>query len=204
MANIARCSIHGTSPGGEIWQFSIWVQRDIATQADADVMASDAAGAVDDSDLMTLILADDQTWTGVSAYAYQDESPAAQFVGEAARSVTGGASGVASLQTAFVVTLNSDTPGRSGRGRLYLPARRQVAAADALISTAARDGMLTAVQDVINKINVSTAPSICVVHSLTKSQDYFITAVSADQRLDVQRRRANRQTTGARAVLAIT
>jgi hypothetical protein len=199
-AGVNRVSFHGTLGGGqEIWQYSLWVARDITTQADADDLASDAYTAWIGGNLKALTLASQDTMEGVSAYCYPAGGSSATFIGTAGTSSAGTTTVRNPMQVAFVVTLETATAGRHGKGRIYLPARITTLNTSSQVSTTDRDAILTQVAGLITSLNGSLPSSVVSVVSQTTTSLHAVTSVSADQRLDIQRRRANRQSVGARA-----
>jgi hypothetical protein len=199
-AGTCRLSFHGTLGGGqEIWQFSIWCGRDVTTQAGADDMAADADTAYITSNLKALTIASQDTYEGVSAYCYHLGGSVASFVGVAGSSSAGSTTLRNPMQVALVTTMETATPGRHGKGRIYLPCRITALGTDGLVSTANRDSILTQVKAVVQALNASAPSTLVGVVSQTTSAIHSVTAVSMDQRMDIQRRRANRQSVGARA-----
>ena len=203
-AGTARLAFHGTLGGGQvIWQFSLWVGRDVTTQAGADDLAADANTAYNTGTLKNLTIASQDTFEGVSAYCYHTGGSVADFVGVAGSSSAGSTTLRNPMQVALVATLETGTPGRHGKGRIYLPCRITALGTDGLVSTANRDSILAQVVAVVQALNASAPTTAVGVVSITTSAIHVVTAVSMDQRMDIQRRRANRQSVGSRARTAV-
>lgn len=203
-AGVNRVSFHGTLGGGqEIWQYSIWAARDITNQAGADDLASDAYTAWAATNLLALTLASQDTMDGVTAYCYPTGGSAATFIGTAGTSGPGSTTVRNPMQAALVATMETATAGRHGKGRIYLPCRITALGTDSLISVANRDSILSQVVSLVSALNASAPSTVMSVVSQTTTAVHNITAVSMDQRMDIQRRRANRQSTGTRKRTAV-
>jgi hypothetical protein len=94
-------------------------------------------------------------------------------------------------QVAVVVTLRSATPGRSFRGRVYLPA--QVIAQDGVVASGQQTSLNAALQGIVDAIEVRCAAAgsnlAWYVWSPTRSAGAAITQVSVGSQCDTQRRR---------------
>jgi hypothetical protein len=204
-----RLSIQGTLASGEVWSINpcfnlggsftpIWDQPsgDDIAQALLDVViptplkdAYSAAGAITGYRLEGR--GDDHTLLGVAESAFT--SP-----------VVGTAAATKPPQTAMVFSLRTNTPGASGRGRLYLPALSvQISATNFRVSSTAVEAFLTAmseylrdVQDTI-KANAGVFPwstvELCVVSKTTGNRP-LVTRIQAGDILDTQRRRRDKLT----------
>lgn len=106
-----------------------------------------------------------------------------------------GTSGSATLppEIAVCVSLLTNTAGRSGRGRMYLPAP-VVATSDnkGLLSTGQQDMIKQWAAAFFGGINTQAGTDLnCVVWSRKTGQTHSITRVSVGNQFDVQRRRQN-------------
>lgn len=203
-AGTARLSFHGTLQGGqEIWQTSLWVVADAVSQAAADALAADGSAAWASAGMTTDLLTNQDTYTGCTAYVYTSGGGAADRVGTAPASTAGTGTTYNPLQVSYVVTLESSRAGRHGKGRMYLPNRKVQIDSTGLISGTNTTLLVTDAQQLIQALNARTPSTICVVVSQTLGDFADIVAVSGDQRLDIQRRRANRQSTGTRTRLSV-
>lgn len=94
-------------------------------------------------------------------------------------------------QVAVVVTLRSATPGRSFRGRVYLPA--QVVAQDGVVASGQQTSLNAALQGIVDAIETRCAAAgsnlAWYVWSPTRGAGAAITQVSVGSQCDTQRRR---------------
>ena len=131
-AGSTKVVLSGVSPQGEIFATGFWLSggainseasANIAAQAIADMTKWTDTG---DGSPVKLIGADTQYQT-VTVYHYANAGSRAQFIGEAALAGQVGTAnqGPLPLQCAVVVSLRTGLPGRSRRGRMYLPATNQ-------------------------------------------------------------------------------
>lgn len=202
-----RVGLQGTLPGGEVWSvnpaFDIggtivtgWDQAE--GQAAATAIAAiapgaalrGAAGAVAPLTKARLELRDDENALLGAAEA--------NYTGTA---FTGGLT--SPVQTSVVLSLRSDTPGRSGRGRLYWPGVGNIGlggdgriggtVAASLATQAAT--YLRSVQDAI-KAAVSpgtpTTIELCVVSSVPGVGRTRVNRIEVGNVPDIQRRRRDR------------
>lgn len=193
-AGVSRVSLIGTGPGAEIFETGFWLQVAPATDALADALAADivaAAGTVALPNLRSLIPAD-SSYRSVRVYSYPAGGPTAAHVGEAAIATGAGtATGSNPLQVAMVVTLLTGSAGRRNRGRMYLPATG-VVMVDHMFSSARVDAAAQGVRDLLAGLGSETPPKPPVVVSTAGSSAKPITSVRADNKPDIQRRRANK------------
>jgi hypothetical protein len=94
-------------------------------------------------------------------------------------------------QVAVVVTLRTATPGRSFRGRVYMPA--QVIAQDGVVAGAQMTALNAALQAIVDAIEIRCAAAgsnlAWYVWSPTRGAGAAITQVSVGSQCDTQRRR---------------
>lgn len=123
-----RVSILGASPGGEVWsinpvfdptgEFGSTVDQ---TALDA---ATDAIAALNPAATLLGFMASPLSITGARVEVRDDATDALLATSTQIRAtpLTGAASALRSATTALVISLRTNTPGGSGRGRLYWPA----------------------------------------------------------------------------------
>lgn len=98
-----------------------------------------------------------------------------------------------SPQVAMGVSLQTGTPGRSYRGRVYLPGLLENSLSEAGVWTAGAAGEAAQlVTDWIAVITAATPSMVAVVHSLAVPTDTEIVAVLGRERSRTQRRRVGR------------
>lgn len=192
--------VSGTLPGGEIFSHGYQLNGNSGwSQTQLDAVLGVAVGGLTNNFLTTSVKAFFSTqtvWTKVRAYLIgaggatilQSESATLNLAGTAAASPTPN-------QCALVATLLTGFPGRSKRGRSYLPgpsagilAAGQISQANAQTIAAAFAAWMTFHRD------HPTNPAAPVVASATLSATLPMVQVRVDTRLDVQRRRAGKQT----------
>lgn len=172
----------------------------IASDADAQALADSAAAAVQGQmSALAAVLSADCAYDKVTVYCYPQGGTKSVYIAESPlTSGTGTGVGLNALQIAMVVTLRTGLAGRSRRGRMYLPAQGILPTVNHVWSTTQVSNVVNAVAAVFTQMNVTTdAPRVCVV-SQTLGQAFVVTDVDADQRADVQRRRAGSQNVGTR------
>jgi hypothetical protein len=203
MPSYARVSILGAFTGGEVWsvnpvfdptgEFPGWNQAN----ADAATTAIDALTIP--SSLLTL-LSSSASITGCRLEVRDSATDELIGISIHARSsaVPGSAAPKLPSQAALVLSVRTDTPGASGRGRLYWPA------AGAAIATTFRLNIPTSTQFVTDMKTYLTAvqgalaasfPTIgfsLAVRSQTKKTTPHATRIQAGDIIDTQRRRRDR------------
>lgn len=208
-----RVVLSGSLPGGEIWESGFWLYGDLPTdQASANTQASLVYGALtsdDESGAMTQWFANyvsaTVTFDKVTVYVYTDGN-AATYIGTYVPStpLTGTGSAELPNQCAIVVTLLTGRAGRAYRGRMYLPLNSS--------SYMGSDGQLGNGNMVINAQHwarffgdwAASDAGQPVVVSQVHTAHNAITAVRIDSRVDIQRRRANRQAVTSSTTQALT
>lgn len=199
-----RITASGQMPGGENWSSSFAV-----------TVAGAAAAPVDLPGLSTDAAARWRTWiTTGAAYAGPcslldvtcsniDQNGIIEAQAQAAPATAGAGPGgqVLPNQIAAVVTLQTETPGPRGRGRMFLPALATPIAAGGRITTTVRDGMLSAAFTLIKGIADdlalrTTAGSVRVVVSskplLLAPTNRDVIRLRMGDVLDTQRRRRDK------------
>lgn len=192
--------VNGTLPGTEVFAHSQGFdpQFETITQAEMDHFAEAVWSAFKTNFLTTGVKAgwpNVTTWTGVKAYLLGAGGAAVLTAVSTSASQAGTAStSPCPDQCALVVTQLTGVPGRSHRGRAYLPGPATGALVAGQLNTptpatvaAAYMAWLQAVAD------EATTPAVASVLSSTLSSAGHITFVRVDSRLDVQRRRGDKQ-----------
>lgn len=191
-----RVQVRGHFPGAEIFEWGYWLGGAPVSQDDANNLAA-AQKTLFDSALKTLLLPHinaDSGYDEIRVYAYPTGGPSAAFVGSAALGYAGTGSTTCNnpLQVALVVTLLTGLAGRRNRGRLYLPYQLSTGLTNHQLTQSQINPIGTAFADFAGGQNVGQ--QISVVSQVGAGAQNPITAVKVDSRLDVQRRRANKQT----------
>lgn len=201
--NHSRNVVFGTLPGGEIFNWSLWADRAPASAAAANDQAQGIANAFKNTAgpvnavRPEKLLGSDANYVGVKTYAYTGGT-AASFVGVGTIGVAGnsGASQVLPDQLALVVTLRTALAGRSHTGRIYLPITKWNLSSQGQMAKAETDGLAAWFAAFLTAANTSltgVSGNHMVVASQKLGTSQSITSVTVDTKIDVQRRRANRQ-----------
>lgn len=202
-ANCTRVVLSGALPGNEIWTTGFWmVNTGITSNAEAAALALVIAGTLNASDSSgAMRITIDHTfalgasWQRVNVYHYATGGNIATYAGEydLPSPVVNTSSPTAPNQVSLVLSLRTNFSGRQNRGRMYLPATGITYASGGQISPSLAqtltDGWATAFTD----INASDAGKIVVV-SAAGSAAHQVSLLKMDTKLDIQRRRSNRQT----------
>lgn len=138
-------------------------------------------------------LSTDSGYDRCNVYGYPNGGTVAEAVGEAPM-IHAGASTVSILpnQACVTLTLRTGLAGRQNRGRMYVPANAAPMATDGQLTATFLNAFVTqwkahleAVQAALNLTKVVVVSKILGGHANP------VTLVTADSRLDIQRRRAN-------------
>lgn len=190
--------LSGTAPQGEIFATGFWLtggainseaSAGVAAQAIADLAKWDDTGTGHPA----TFVGTDTSFDTVTVYHYANAGQTAQFIGEASLGPRPGQAnqGPLPLQCCYVVSLRSGLPGRSRRGRMYLPCTNQSLTAHQLdeTDTDAISAWWKGYFDELNGLG-DTVGTLAVV-SKTLTSQVAVTSLIVDSRLDIQRRRAN-------------
>nr|CRY97351.1 hypothetical protein [uncultured prokaryote] len=205
-ANVIRLVASGALPGGDIWTSGFWLNN-ITTPVQADTDAAAASLAVNWKTMWLAIanqLYEGATFTKATAYGYAVTGGPAAVTSEVP--VTGAVgnidSGGSPVDTCAVASLRTAQPGRSFRGRMYLPYHSSVGAdtgqlgsGDCSLRSGAAAAMLTQ-----TATDTGTVPSVI---SVVRSVSTAITYVSVDSIPDVQRRRENKLVAITNSIAAV-
>lgn len=194
MTAYTRIVINGTINGSEIFAFGFQVLNRCADQATQDTLAIAWSGVIvtagaAKTTFQSLINTTD-VYTGISLYAYDAIGGPAQLVSHAPINVAGSMSTHNPNQVALVATLRTPVPSRRTRGRMYLPATGAATLTGGFYGGSGPANVAAAVKSLINFSPTAFPP---VVVSPTAGTASLISQISVDNRLDVQRRRANKQ-----------
>lgn len=201
-ANYARVVYSGYLNGGEIWNtgFSVGTLPGALTQDLADAIADAANKAADQpafGGFMRIaagnIWAPSTIWASTKVYLYAG-SGSAVVVAEKFTNpqIPGTAGQVLPNQCCLVVSLRTGAPGRRNRGRMYLPATGGPLGNDAEVAGPKVTAVSAAVALGLSRFNDAGVGNPAVV-SQVGGTIRRITQVVTDSRIDIQRRRANRE-----------
>lgn len=201
----------GTLPGGEAFAWGSWFDAGTGkVQADIDAILGTWVAAFNNTYGVTYrgMIPSTAAYTQVRAYYYTGGSTAAVVSQSGLTGVGTGATAPLPNQCCLVVTLMTGRPGRRYRGRIYLPfigaalTSGQLTSAQCTTYANAVAGHLSAVKDANGTGGFQPAnPAVMssVVSALTP-----ITQVRVDSKIDIQRRRAEKQVASFSATGAVT
>lgn len=213
MPGLTRAAVRLVISGdtsGQDWSTSLWMVGvdDIGDQAELNTYVAACAAEITsnlDPVFNTIGLAT-QRAQFVTGYFYAAGLTSASLVSTPAALTVQGVGSTGSLppQVAVVASLRSNTPGRSGRGRNYLPMNRAAAMGDDGQLGASTPGVVAtnyaAMISDLNDIAYSVANTpVASIASFTKGASYPITRVVVDSIADTQRRREGGMTASVTA-----
>ena len=194
-----RTVIGGVLAGSQNWSVGFSTSGPVATpdQADLDSWAQSFADSLHaDASISTFQVLNEvgANLSKVSAYYY----PAGSEVSTRLSTPTFAAvaatqtSNLLPMQSSLCATVLTGIPGRSGRGRVYWPVTAAGLTAGEVSSSAADSiAELTAIIfTLLGADDVGLAAQQPIVASKTGA--HVVTGVAADQRIDIQRRRADK------------
>lgn len=206
-ATAVRYTIQAQAPQGEIAAVNLWTMgREVGSQADANLLASSMAATIEAHlTAWNQTIANDTEWNQVTAYCYPAGGTVAGFIGQSTVEAPGlSTAGMMPLQTCLVVTLLTGNAGRSYRGRLYLPATCvTVMQGTHQLAGNTVDNLAGDWASFLEAVDFNNCGKPSVV-SPTRTSATAISALAIDTRLDVQRRRANKQSVTHRATEDVT
>lgn len=203
-AHTARIVLHATVAGVEEMQTGFWVQYDAsASPLDAQAIANEMAPlattfleAIQQQYYQTVV------WDRVDVYTYDAAGTKASGQGVAAINVAGTLTdNGAALDTCGVLTLLSGLPGRSRRGRMYLPYHAAISNGSTL-SAAYMGARANALVDFFDGVNTTAGAIAASIVSAKLTASFPVTGVQYDTVPDVQRRRVN-QLSSARTTVPV-
>lgn len=202
-----RLSIQGTISTGEVWSVNPCFQF---TNAFGPVWDQPSAEAIVQA-LLTVtvpstLLSTFGTAVRITGYRLEGRGDDHALLGVAeaafATPVTGSGTADKTPQSAWVASLRTDTPGASGRGRLYWPCLRQTIDATSLRMTSAAVAALTTAMSsyltlLATKIRDNagvfpwTGVELCVVSKTTGTR-HSVRRIQGGDVIDTQRRRRDK------------
>jgi len=196
LAQFQKVVLHGTGPGSELWQTGFCVvsssppisQASLQVQCDALVSPVTTWWNAIKGKISTAY-----TLQGISMYAYSFPTPTALFQAESAAIASPGTlTGTGSpIDTCLVVSLRTGIPGRSQRGRMYLPCHEGATVTTGMLASATATLYNTSTKALFDTANTLTTNKVVVV-SRTHGSYETVKSLVADNKPDVQRRRENR------------
>lgn len=194
--------LFGTQGATEIWETGFWLAGGLPSSDDAAALQAEVVFNVllSESDppvipaIRSLLLPDNGAVVGMRCYAYPTGGPTATYSGEytAPTPLNGTSSHYLPWQSSIVVTLRTGASGRRNRGRMYLPAAGAALGADSQMSNSDITTLVNNWAAAFTDLAGSDAGTPSVV-SIAGSAHRAITTVEMDSRVDIQRRRANKQ-----------
>lgn len=192
----SRNVIHGTLEGGEIFEWGFWIAAAptdaAAASAQASAIATAYTSAVATGSPAHALMSTGDAITEVRVYSYPTGGPNATYVGTAPLSEAGSGTSTCPNQVAVCVTLETGLAGRRNRGRVYLPATHPGTLVAGQLGSATVTAVALFMQKFLQNVNSGVGQPV-VVLSQVASLANDVTVVRIDSRLDIQRRRANRQ-----------
>lgn len=213
-AGTIKVVLSGTLNGGEIWETGFWLSGPAnATAAELNALAklvademtiASPAGGI--AALMGHFADGKCAFTEVRTYLYQGGTTAS-VIGTYTVPQTATTVGVGSPkqpdQCCIVLTLRSDLAGRRHRGRMYLPVQGATLGTDGEVAKSETDTVTAAFARSFDAIG-KPGSALAIVSQVGVGDVTLVSSVTMDTRLDIQRRRANRQVITARSVAALT
>jgi hypothetical protein len=192
-AGVARYVLVGHLPNGEIFNTGFWARY-------GDAVASQAGWQTSNDTRYTSFIS---TWVTVMknyldttcgydelrAYYYRDAGAGATYLSVTPINVAGtNASNPLPMDTAAVQSLRTATPGRSYRGRMYVPVTNSLVTNHQFVTTLCST-QANATAAMFSSYNADSAGNYVAVVSRTLASYTKITRVIVDSIPDVQRRR---------------
>lgn len=198
MAEQIKLSILGQMPGGEVWSVNpTWFLLNAPVTVSATQIAAIAtnADAVTVPTAMRTMMATSTLFTGIRAEA-RDRNGLLEAQSEHTKPtvIPGTGTNPHPYQTSTVTSLRTDTPGASGRGRLYWPATGVVILATNMrLSPTDQGTFLTAVRTYLTGleavITAQVGPCHLAVYSRKETAFHKVVRILQGDVLDTQRRR---------------
>jgi len=201
-----KVAITGTMYGGEIWATGFWVQggvpanaSDAGDTAAAWVEALFSTGTVGATNAaaqtLQALAASDTTATLLTVYCYPTGGPHASYQGAAVIAANGSGNATQNTpnQTCAVVSLRTALTGRSHRGRMYWPATSPDGTSHGQLPGSTTQTLAASWGTCFGGWAADGTKGVPAVMSQTLSALTPISRIVMDTRLDIQRRRANRE-----------
>jgi hypothetical protein len=199
-----RVSVLGAAPGGEVWSINPTFDPTGEFPGGVDQTALDAAcdaiAALNPGILLLSFLSSALTVTGARVEVRDDGNDALIGTSTQLRSspLSGSASALRGAQTALVISLRTNTPGGSGRGRLYWPAIGRSVDSQLRFSAADTSGALGEFKTYLNAMRGALAtafPTIGFDLAVRSKQTHttpHVNKLQAGNVPDTQRRRRDK------------
>lgn len=205
---VVRFVFSASNTGGEVINTGFWVFLNTSTpsQADLDTLTTDAATLWNvQSALLQGFCYAGVSWQQVKSYYYDGTGPGAALqsvkplLANAGTQITGGSP----IDTCLVVSLRTGLPGRTKRGRMYLPLHSAVSATSGQVPAATCTAFSNAVAGTFNSWN-GAHPGFVSVVSRTSTSSAAVTQCQTNSVTDVQRRRENKLVPNNNALATVT
>jgi hypothetical protein len=205
--NMFRFVVQGTIDGVQGWSTSVWAAPEPTAHAFWTGPDLDAAVTLLSSDFDSALAAiAGDCWGAatvahsLTAYCYNAGAAKASLVSNPAP-LTAAGSGGARIPSycSLVASLRSDTAGKSGMGRNYLPYTKGNLDTNGQATATITGDVATAWAGLCTTINSTSVPAtsitgfITAVASFTKSAYYPLSRVVVNSVLDVQHRRSDKE-----------
>lgn len=205
VAGEVKIQISGKLPSGEIWSTGFQIGgATITSQSDlATLLGAVQTGFAVTSGLRAWMVSKNPsgfTIENLAAYYYASNGPATY---QASVTDTGAGSSVSPPlpnQCAVVASLRTSRPGRSFRGRMYLPLLC-IGNASGQVTTADTTGTANAVKTTFQTINGGAGGYSVAVASTRQNAMTHVTGIIVDSLIDTQRRRSQSEAALYRAVV---
>lgn len=192
----SRNVIRGHLIGGEIFEWGFWTAAapsdDAAANSQATAVAGAYTGSIATGSAAHTFLSSGEGIDQVRVYSYPSGGPTASHVGVAALIQTGTTTATCPNQVSVVCTLQTGFSGRRNRGRVYLPCTHTSALVSGQLSSAQTTALAQFMQKFFQQVNSAIGQPTVVLSQVAGSANNLVT-IRVDSRLDIQRRRANRQ-----------
>jgi poly(3-hydroxybutyrate) depolymerase len=205
-AQVARVAINGHLAQGEVFTTGYWIfaGATLNSQAACDALATFIAGDIVANNVGKTVLSTDSAYTDVKVYAYNTGGSApADFISDKTCALTGSGGGSLPLQAAIVVSLRTAVNTARGRGRMYIPADGATLAAHQL-STPSPATVGAEWAGHLSRVNANSDTQTVSVVSTAGGVVHPVLNVIVDSRIDIQRRRANKQSIVSSSTVAVT
>lgn len=199
-----RVSILGAAPGGEVWSINPTIDPTGEFPGGVDQSKLDSAAAaiaaLSPGAALISMMSTAITITGARLEVRDDVTDALLAISIAVRAtpLAGGGTPLRGAQSALVFSLRTDTPGGSGRGRLYWPCiatavDAQLRIAQATVLTAV-DGMGLYLHAMEAALGTAFNPILfdLGVRSKTTKTTPHVNKIQAGNVIDTQRRRRDK------------
>lgn len=199
-----RVSILGSTTGGEVWSINPVFDPDgefegLVSQSALDTAAA-AIAAITPGTFLLSTISQLMFVTGARVEVREDATDALIATSTANRAVAlqGTGSCTNAPQTAIVLSLRTNTPGGSGRGRLYWPVLTTNIGPDGRITSTATNAALTGMKTYLIAMRDALAAAFpligfsVAVRSKTQHATPHVVRMQVGNILDTQRRRRDK------------